>query len=59
MGQAGPVALPAIAQVNPIIAPAGDQALVLWIDLIGPGYGDVMAMRVEKKEQIEEAGFEG
>jgi hypothetical protein len=47
IGQVGPVALPAIPQVNPIIAPAGGQALVVWIDLFGPDYGDVMAMRVD------------
>lgn len=47
IGEIGPVALPALTQVNPIIAPAGGQALVAWIDLTAPGYGDVTAMRVD------------
>jgi hypothetical protein len=57
IGQAGPVALPAIAQVHPILAPAGDRALVLWIDLIGPGYGDLMAMRVDGDGNALDAPF--
>lgn len=57
IGQAGPVALPAIAQVNPIIAPVGGQALMVWIDLLGPDYGDVMAMRVDGKGNALDAPF--
>jgi hypothetical protein len=56
-GQIGPVALPAIVQVNPIIASAGGQALVVWIDLIGPDYGDVMAMRIDGNGNALDAPF--
>jgi hypothetical protein len=56
-GQAGPVALPAIAQVHPAIAPAGGQALMVWIDLTGPDYGDLMAMRVDGKGNALDAPF--
>ncbi|HEX6100294.1 MAG TPA: hypothetical protein VF432_28530 [Thermoanaerobaculia bacterium] len=57
IGQAGPVALPAMAQVDPILAPAGDQALVLWIDLLRPRYGNVMAMRVDGDGNALDAPF--
>ena len=42
-----PVAMSAVAQVSPVIAPAGDRALVVWTDLTTTEEGEVLAVRVD------------
>lgn len=42
-----PIALSAVAQAGPVIAPAGDQALVVWKDLTQTNHGDVVAVRID------------
>lgn len=42
-----PIALSAVGQGRPVIAPAGDEALVLWTDLTRTSSGELRAVRVD------------
>lgn len=46
--EVAPVALSAVRQTDPMIAPAGGQALVVWLDLPTTARGSVVARRIDR-----------
>jgi hypothetical protein len=50
-----PLAITATAQVDPAIAPAGEQSLVVWLDMTRTDSGEVVAVRVDRNGNVLDA----